>query len=73
MRYGNVKAIAGPCVEASTSKIFDSDASLWGTSGGGSITCDGDLSAADSGNSVMISPDEVSIVICLVLGAFRGV
>lgn len=63
IRYGNENAIVGPWVKAWTSA--SSVDSLW-TGGGGSIMCEGDLAIIGSGRSVMVSPDEVSIVICLV-------
>ena len=63
IRYGNENAMVGPAVEAFTSP--SSVDSLW-TGGGGSMTCDGDLATTGSGKSVIASPDEVSMVICLV-------
>jgi hypothetical protein len=74
----------GPCVDAFTSTSngfgfgdeFGKDGSLdCGTSGGGSmIECDGDLGTIGSGSAAIVSPDEVSMVMCFVTGGdFRGV
>lgn len=84
IRYGSEKAIIGPCVDAftSTSNGFGfgdevgPDGSLdCATGGGGSmIECDGDLGTIGSGSADIMSPDDVSMVICFVAGGdFRGV
>jgi hypothetical protein len=85
IRYGNEKAIVGPCVFAfvSTSKVLTfgdevgpEGAVVWGIGGGGSIIeCAGDFGTTGSGSSAIVSSaDEVSIVIFFVCGGvLRGV